>query len=254
MLRLVDAIAHALCAIAHNKGVPGEYGRFLGRQLAEAGLSPSELAERAGLSPSHVYQLLRGDRADPRGTTLRKIAAALGRVEASALDTATGPAVDKATFFALMSAFPSGVTIVTTVDELGRPRGLTCTSVCSLSAEPPLVLVCVDRRSHTLGALRHAGRFVVNYLLAGRGDLSNRFATTDPDKFEHVAWRPTAHGLPWLFADSLGSAECVIVQEVAGGDHVILIGRVESGQVPAPGTQPLVYFRRSYLSWRGAGA
>ena len=203
------------------------------------------------MSPSHVYQLLRGDRADPRGTTLRRIAAALGLPETppTAADGISG--VDKATFFALMSAFPSGVTIVTTVDELGRPRGLTCTAVCSLSAEPPLVLVCVDRRSHTLGALRHARRFVVNYLLAGRGDLSNRFATTEPDKFDQVAWRPTARGLPWLFADSMAYAECAIVQDVPGGDHVILIGCVESGQVPAPGTQPLVYFRRSYLSWRG---
>ena len=204
---------------------------MLERQLAEAGLSPAELAQRAGLSPSHVYQLLRGDRADPRATTLQRIAAVLGGVQTVSFDAGSGDRVDKATFFALMSAFPSGVTIVTTVDELGRPRGLTCTSVCSLSAEPPLVLVCVDRRSHTLAALRHAGRFVVNYLLAGRGDLSNRFATTEPDKFEDVSWRPTARGLPWLFADSLASAECAIVQEVPGGDHVILIGRVESGQV-----------------------
>jgi len=219
--------------------------------MASAGLTPAELAERAGLSPSHVYQLLRGDRADPRGTTLRKVARALGTDVPEASTAGEGPGVDKATFFALMSAFPSGVTIVTTVDHAGRPRGLTCTAVCSLSAEPPLVLVCIDRRSHTLTAMRQAGRFVVNYLLAGRGDLSNRFATTEPDKFADVAWRPTAHGLPVLFADSLASAECALVQEVPGGDHVILIGRVESGQLPAPGTQPLVYFRRSYVSWRG---
>jgi flavin reductase (DIM6/NTAB) family NADH-FMN oxidoreductase RutF len=230
-----------------------DYARALERQLRAAGISPADLAERAGLSPSHVYQLLRGDRADPRATTVRKIARALGEAEPDpGAGLAAGPAVDKATFFALMSAFPSGVTIVTTVDDAGQPRGLTCTAVCSLSADPPLVLACLDRRSHTLDAVRHSGRFVVNYLLAGRGDLANRFATTDPDKFSSVAWRPTAHGVPWLFADSLACAECALVQEVAGGDHVIVVGRVEGGHVPPPGTQPLIYFRRSYLTWRGA--
>lgn len=235
------------------------FGRFLSAHLERAGLEPAELAARAGLSVSHVYQLMRGDRADPRGTTFTKLAAGLGMTEAQLARADSGAAaqvvydadaaVDKATFFAIMSAFPSGVAIVTTVDAADRPKGLTCTSTCSLSAEPPLLLVCIDRRSSSLDALRHTRRFVVNYLLAGRGELSNRFASRDLDRWTGVAWRPTLHGLPWLHADSLAYAECTLVQEMDGGDHVVVIGRVDGGQAPAPGTKPLMYFRRSYSTW-----
>src|SRR5438067_637928 len=83
-----------------------------------------------------------------------------------------------------------------------------------------------------LPAARHSRHFVVNYLLAGRGELSNRFASREQERWTDVAWRPTACGLPWLHADSLAYAECSLVQEVDGGDHVILIGRVDGGQPP----------------------
>lgn len=237
-----------------------EFGTFLDRQLAQLDLTPAQFARRAGLSPSHVYQLLRGDRSDPRGATRRKIAAALGTPSGD-LATRGGhapgepdqsaPGVDRASFFALMSAFPTGVTIVSTLDALGQPRGLTCTATCSLSASPPLLLVCIDRQSNTLPALRQASRFVVNYLLAGRGELSNRFAGRLPDRWAQVSWRPTPSGMPWLHQDSLAYAECAVLDEVIAGDHVIVIGKVESGQAPAPGTQPLIYFRRTYATWRG---
>jgi flavin reductase (NADH) len=236
-----------------------DFGKLLDQQLARLDLTPAQFAQRAGLSASHVYQLLRGDRSDPRGTTRRKVAAALGMpaTELAApssllADTSDqpAPAVDKASFFALMSAFPSGVTIISTLDAQGQPRGLTCTATCSLSASPPLLLVCVDRQSNTLPAVRHSRRFVVNYLLAGRGELSNRFAGRQPDRWAHVSWRSTPSGMPWLNQDSLAYAECAVVDEVVGGDHVIVIGRVERGQPPAPGTQPLIYFRRTYPTWR----
>jgi len=238
-----------------------DFGKFLAAELERRDLEPAELAARSGLSLSHVYQLLRGDRADPRGATLRKVAAALGlsedaltfgRAEVVRYPAPTDPSdrpVDKATFFAIMSAFPSGVAIVTTLDADSLPKGLTCTATCSLSAEPPLLLVCIDRRSTSLPALRHSGRFVVNYLLAGRGELSNRFASRDQDRWTGIAWRPTRHGLPWLHTDSLAHAECTLVSETDGGDHVVVIGRVDGGQAPAPGTKPLMYFRRSYATW-----
>jgi flavin reductase (DIM6/NTAB) family NADH-FMN oxidoreductase RutF len=233
---------------------------FLERQLAQTGLAPVDFAQRSGLSTSHVYQLLRGDRADPRSTTFRKVAAALQMTDAQLAravyaEPAAAPSgvsskpVDKAAFFAIMSAFPSGVAIVSTLDAHGQPKGLTCTAICSLSADPPLLLVCIDRRSSTLAAIRHQGRFVVNYLLAGRGQLANRFASREPDKWAHLAWRPTRHGLPWLYADSLAYAECALVESMQGGDHDIVVGCVEGGQPPAPGTQPLMYFRRSYATW-----
>jgi flavin reductase (DIM6/NTAB) family NADH-FMN oxidoreductase RutF len=242
-----------------------EFGRVLDQRLRHLGLTPAAFAARAGLSVSHVYQLLRGDRTDPRGTTLRKIAAALGLSDAqlmtsslatstsAAEDSASAEAIDRASFFALMSAFPTGVTIVSTLDESGQPRGLTCTMTCSVSAEPPLLLVCIDKQSNTLPALRHTGRFVVNYLRDGRAELSNRFATHSPGKWTGVAWKPSKHGIPCLHVDSLAYAECRIVNNVGSGDHVIFVGRVEGGRSPAPGTQPLIYFRRTYTTCGGSG-
>jgi len=232
-----------------------DFGRALERELAARQMAPVELAKRAELSLSHVYQLLRGDRPDPRGTTLRKVATALGLSEAQLTSgetepTDVGPPLDRATFFALMSAFPSGVTIVTTLDQDGRPRGLTCTATCSLSAEPPLLLVCLDNRSGTLAAVRSSRRFVVNYLLAGRGELSNRFATPGLDRWKDVAWRTTPHGVPVLHADSLAFVACRLHSELTAGDHTVVVGRVEGGHAPAPGSQPLIYFRRAYATLR----
>jgi flavin reductase (DIM6/NTAB) family NADH-FMN oxidoreductase RutF len=237
---------------------------MLDRQLAQRRLSPAEFARRADLSLSHVYQLLRGDRPDPRGTTLRKVASALGLSEADLMqgtlatrsdrsdqDAQTGPPLDRATFFGLMSAFPSGVTIVSTIDERGHPRGLTCTATCSLSAQPPLLLVSLDNRSGTLAAIRSSRRFVVNYLMAGRGDLSNQFASSSADRWKDVAWRPNRDGIPVLYADTLAHTECRLVNAIEAGDHTIVVGRVEGGRAPAPGTQPLIYFRRGYATLRG---
>ena len=94
---------------------------------------------------------------------------------------------------------------------------------------------------------------MVNYLRAARVELANRFATHSPGKWTDVAWKPTRHGMPCLHADSLAYAECRVVNEIDSGDHVIVIARVEGGQPPAPGTQPLIYFRRTYATFGPGG-
>jgi len=157
--------------------------------------------------------------------------------------------LDRAGFFAIMGAFPTGVTIVTTLDRDSQPRGLTSNAVCSVSAEPPLLLVCVDRNSNTLQPLRDRQKLIVNYLSAGRGELANLFASKEPDKFAHVSWRPASNGMPWLHADSIAHAECTITQEIEAGDHYVFLAQVDSGHPPAPGTHPLMYFRRTYGTW-----
>lgn len=157
--------------------------------------------------------------------------------------------MDRATFFAIMGAFPTGVGIVTALDADNQPRGLTTNALCSVSAEPPLLLVCVDKRSQTLPALRHSGRFVVNYLSAGRDALANLFASKEPDKFADVAWRPGGNGMPLLHEDSLAFAECTTVQEIDAGDHIVFLGQVDAGEPPVPASQPLMYFRRTYGTW-----
>jgi flavin reductase (DIM6/NTAB) family NADH-FMN oxidoreductase RutF len=157
--------------------------------------------------------------------------------------------VDRATFRELAGAFPSGVTIVTTVDELGLPRGLTTQAFIGLSTEPPLVLMSVDRTSRTLVALRRSGWFVVNVLKAGSEDLSTRFATKEDDKFQGVRWAPSAvaQGAPILADAVTAFMECTVADIIEEGDHVMFIGSVEGGRFV--GGAPLLYYRRTYAAW-----
>src|SRR5438552_17456767 len=111
-----------------------------------------------------------------------------------------------------MASYPAGVAIVTTLETDGTPRGLTTTAVSSVSADPPLLLVCVDLTSRTLPALRAGGRFVVNFLREGRAELARLFASKRDDKFEHVSWRASASGIPVLEDDAPAWAAGVTVR------------------------------------------
>lgn len=157
--------------------------------------------------------------------------------------------MDTRTFFTIMGTAPAAVTVVTTLDRRGRARGVTVAAVCSVSAEPPLLLVCIDLRSRTLPALREHAGFAVNFLRGDRAVLAERFASKVEDRFDGVEWCAGATGVPILYRDILAHAECRTVQEVEAGDHVVLIARVEGGGTPAPGSRPLTYFRHRYAPW-----
>lgn len=158
-----------------------------------------------------------------------------------------------AVFRETMGAFPTAVSIVTALDDSGEPRGLTCSAVCSLSAAPPTLLVCVNRRNGSLAAIRHSAGFVVNLLRAQSSGLSDRFASPSPDKYDGVSWRPSpASGLPLLHDDTLAHADCRLVADIEAGSHAILIGRLRTGATaPAP-AEPLLYWRRAYGSWQAS--
>ena len=157
--------------------------------------------------------------------------------------------IDRQSFFDVMASFPSGVAIVTTADEDGVPRGLTTTAVCSVSADPPTILVCVDLGSRTLAALRDRGSFVVNFMGEGRSELCLLFASKVEDKFASVSWRSTDSGLPLLHADVLAWAECATLHELEVGDHVLFVARVDDGGVQPELGPPLMYYRRSWGVW-----
>jgi flavin reductase (DIM6/NTAB) family NADH-FMN oxidoreductase RutF len=159
--------------------------------------------------------------------------------------------IDREHFFAVMSAFPTGVAIVTTLDEEGVPRGLTTNAVTSVSADPPILLVCVAIDSRTLPALLHCKRFVVNFMRDDAAGVCGVFASKSEDKFARVAWRPGLGGVPVLHEDAVAWAECTTDAELAVGDHIVLTGVVESGHAPHPEDVPIVYFRRSYSSASG---
>jgi flavin reductase (DIM6/NTAB) family NADH-FMN oxidoreductase RutF len=158
--------------------------------------------------------------------------------------------VELQAFTASMAAFPTGVTIVTTLDEEGLPVGLTCNAFMSVSVDPPLVLVSVDRSSNTLPALQRSHHFVVNFLAAGREALALHFAGKATDKFAERAWEPTAaHGLPVLHDDSVAHIACEVVNEIEAGDHILFLGRVYEAKPPAPDSLPLLYYRRTFDRW-----
>jgi len=157
--------------------------------------------------------------------------------------------LDRESFRMVMAAFPTGVTVVTTVDRDGQPKGLTLQSFLAVSTDPPLLLVSVDRESRTLAALNERGAFVVNFLAARRERLSNTFASKDEDKFADVSWRPStvARGAPILAADCVAYAECLVTQRIETGDHWLFLASVEAGEYL--GGTPLMYLRRRYTAW-----
>lgn len=167
----------------------------------------------------------------------------------------TGPAteppvvVERLDFVASMAAFPTGVTVVTTLAEDGTPVGLTCNAFASVSADPPLVLVSIDRKSNTLPDLQRTRRFVVNFLAAGRDELAVHCASKASGKFVEIAWRPTTHGLPVLHEDTVAHVSCEVVDEIPAGDHILFIGHVFEARPPDVDAVPLLYFRRTFDRW-----
>jgi flavin reductase (DIM6/NTAB) family NADH-FMN oxidoreductase RutF/nicotinamidase-related amidase len=157
--------------------------------------------------------------------------------------------LDQARFAELMAVLASGVAVITTRGADGAPMGLTTTAVCSASADPPLLLTCIDRNSRTLPALRETEAFVVNFMRTGQEDVCRTFASKRDDKFDEVAWDETDSGLPVLRDHVIAWTECRTVAEYDAGDHVILLGHIKSGEVPDGEWDPLVYYRRGWGMW-----
>jgi flavin reductase (DIM6/NTAB) family NADH-FMN oxidoreductase RutF len=150
--------------------------------------------------------------------------------------------MDQSLFRQLMGHFASGVTVVTTAHD-GHLSGLTVSSFTSLSLEPPLVLVCIDKAAASHEAIAAAGKFAVNILSEGQEYLSRRFATRDSEKFLAGTYTLSSSGLP-LLNGALAHIECTIHASLPGGDHTIYIGEVVAGDVGL--ARPLVYFRSGY--------
>lgn len=154
-------------------------------------------------------------------------------------------------FKEIMAAAPGPAAVVTAFDDRGRPNGLTLSAVCSVSMEPPLVLVCLDRGSNTLAAILESRSFTINYLADGRDALAMHFATKSAHKFEDLPWaRPMSDvGGPVLTDDAAAYAACELSETVEGGDHVVVIGAVVDGSV-ATEHHALAYARRKFFSGR----
>lgn len=158
-----------------------------------------------------------------------------------------------------MGHFASGVTVITALRD-GLPFGTTASAVTSLSLEPPMLLICMNKQSETGKAVAATGCFGVNILGADQVDLAERFAQKGGDKFAGVPVTPGTWGEP-LFDDALATLECRVAEETSGGTHFVFLAEVVSGA--ARGGTPLAYFRgefgrlelaRSQLDHRAADA
>ena len=144
-----------------------------------------------------------------------------------------------------LGTFMTGVTVITTVDESGSPRGFTANSFTSVSLDPPLILVCIAHDAYSYPVYSATERFGVNILADDQRQVSGVFAGKAPDKFDHVSWRQESTGSP-IIDGAVAWLDCQVHDRVEAGDHMVLIGRVVNfGHTAA---NPLGYCRGSYLS------
>jgi flavin reductase (DIM6/NTAB) family NADH-FMN oxidoreductase RutF len=154
------------------------------------------------------------------------------------------PPVEPAVLRRTLRSLITGVTVVTTFDAEGKPRGFTANSFTSVSLEPPLVLVCIAHRAGSFPAFRAARHFAINILSESQAEISQRFASPLPDKFAGIECRDETDKAP-LIAGSLAWLDCHRHDAVEAGDHLILIGEVT--RLGHQDARPLGYCGGDYL-------
>jgi flavin reductase (DIM6/NTAB) family NADH-FMN oxidoreductase RutF len=142
----------------------------------------------------------------------------------------------------IMGHFATGVTVVTTDGEAGS-HGLTANAVASLSLDPPLVLVAVDKRAATLEYLKTNRCFAVNILRQDHEEVSRKFATPGPKDFSDLSVTTAVTGAP-ILVESLAFVDCRVAEILPGGDHDIFVGEIVAGE--CQGGEPLLYFSGKY--------
>lgn len=168
------------------------------------------------------------------------------RLEGMAIDDPATPdadgvenSCDREVFRDVIGRFTSGVTVVTTV-VAGRRYGMTASAVTSLSLDPPMLLVCINRAAPTCAAISETGLFGVNILSENQGEIAEHFARPSKDKFAAVGSVEGHIGAPMLTA-ALARLECQVAEEVSGGTHTVFLAHVTRAEADAG--LPLTYFR-----------
>lgn len=146
------------------------------------------------------------------------------------------------TFRDTMALMCTSVAVITALQD-GLPYGTTVSTFASLSMNPPMVLVSLDRNSQLLTVVREVGRLGVNILASTQADLAGTFATkSGTDKFDGISWHEDSN-VPRLF-DIAGFLSCAVDRLVEGGDHVIVLGTVLAADHAFE--SPLTYHRRAF--------
>jgi flavin reductase (DIM6/NTAB) family NADH-FMN oxidoreductase RutF len=151
--------------------------------------------------------------------------------------------IDAATFRRVMRSVPTAVSVVTVVDATGRDHGMTVGAFCSLSLEPPLVLICVGDDATLSPVMSEAAAFGVSVLSEGQQDLSVRFADRAERGFEGLA-HERAPGGTILLDGTVAAFECRVVARHRGGDHTIVIGEMSFAK--ALTGAPLIHHQGGY--------
>lgn len=151
--------------------------------------------------------------------------------------------MDPDTLVNALAKFPTGVTIVTTLDRIGRPWGFTASSFTSLSLNPPQVLICLARNANCYITFSKTDRFAVNILKYKHEPLARRFAAKGVDKFTGGEFLCGDLGLPVL-TDALAVLACEVASRIPSGDHTIIIGDVRTAR--SGYGEPAVYHDRTF--------
>lgn len=150
--------------------------------------------------------------------------------------------VDQRVFRDVVGRFASGVTVITTAVD-GKQYGTTASAMSSLSMDPPMILICLNKISETGAAVLESGTFAVNILAKGQERLASQFAVKGGDKFLDVAIRTGPLGDP-LIEDTLATMQCRTVETVTGGTHTVFLAEVVDAE--ARDLEPLTYFRGKF--------
>jgi len=142
-----------------------------------------------------------------------------------------------------MRRFPSGVTVVT-AHPPGPPQAITVSAFCSVSLDPPLILVCLNRRGRQAGTIANSAAFAVNFLSEDQADDSRACTSPAENRLAEVAWRPGSNGAPVLLR-ATAALECRRHALFPAGDHVILVGEVTDTHLHER-TRPLAYHDGTY--------
>ena len=161
-------------------------------------------------------------------------------------DTTNGQVLDVAEFRRALGAFVTGVTVVTTIQPDGSPRGFTANSFTSVSLDPPLILVCIAKTAASHAVFSTTDHFAVSVLAEDQKSVSGVFASKSADKFAQVEWHARSTGAP-LMSGAAASFDCRTHEVVDAGDHIILIGRVVDFTHTT--SSPLGYCRGAYVNF-----
>lgn len=149
------------------------------------------------------------------------------------------PLVDQGVFRDVAGHFATGVTVLTSPDG-NEPAGTTASAVASLSMNPPMMLICLNRSSSTHDIIAESKVFGVNILAQDQGDIAMQFARKGTDKFAGLDWTNAVENIPWIDG-ALATIACRVVDTAVGGTHTVFMGEVLDAEA-FPG-EPLTYYR-----------